>query len=106
MRIYGTAIAANDVIYFGCFNGKLYGVDPLNGNIKWQFQTPSSLKNYSTIYDEKDKFKKDFQLYGSDMQLSERKIHSLGALLSTPIVEKEVIFFGSTDGYLYAVKLR
>ncbi|MDX5420734.1 MAG: PQQ-like beta-propeller repeat protein, partial [Hymenobacteraceae bacterium] len=108
MRVYGAAIAHEDILYFGCFNGRLYGVDSASGKIVWEFQTESSKKNYSSIYNEQGEFRKDFVLYGETMEAvenSESKIHALGSILSKPAINEEVIYFGSSDGYLYAVKL-
>ena len=105
MRVYGTAIIANDIVYFGTFDGKVLGIDHLTGETKWQFQTASSLQNYHTIYDETGEFKEGFVLYGEDWKTPEKMIHALGSVLSSPAIENGVIFFGSSDGYLYAVKL-
>ncbi len=105
MRVYGSAVAFNDRIYFGCFNGKLYGVNANSGKIEWTFQTEGSSKNYSTVYDEQDHFKKDFELYGNEMDKSENMILSLGSILSTPVIKNNIIYFGSTDGFVYAVRL-
>jgi outer membrane protein assembly factor BamB len=106
MRVYGTAIVDDDIIYFGTFDGKVLGIDHLTGETKWQFQTASSLQNYHTIYDETGEFKEGFVLYGEDRETPEKMIHALGSVLSSPAIENGVIFFGSSDGYLYAVKLR
>ncbi|WP_276498945.1 PQQ-binding-like beta-propeller repeat protein [Pontibacter litorisediminis] len=108
MRVYGAAIAHKGILYFGCFNGKLYGVDSETGKVVWEFQTEMSRKNYATVYDTNGAFRKDFVLYGETMEAvksSESKIHTLGSILSRPAIDQEVIYFGSSDGYLYAVKL-
>jgi len=105
MRVYGTAIAYKDMIYFGTFDGKVLGVDYLIGKTKWEFQTENSQLNYSTIYNENGEFKESFELYSSNFKESEALIHSLGSILSSPIIDEQIIYFGSSDGYLYAVKL-
>jgi outer membrane protein assembly factor BamB len=106
MRVFGTAIVHKDLIYFGTFDGKVLGVDYLSGEIKWEFQTKKSKENYSLIYNEKGEFKKDFVLYGKDYLESEKMIHSLGSILSSPVIDNDVIYFGSSDGNLYAVKIK
>ena len=106
MRVYGTAVADKNIVYFGTFDGKIFGVDYKTGEIKWEFQTEKSKLNYSTIYNEEGEFKEGFQLYGEDTEASEAKIHLLGSILSSPVIEKQIIYFGSSDGYLYAVKLK
>ncbi len=106
MRVYGTAVAFNDIIFFGTFDGKVLGVDYQTGEIKWNFQTEKSKKNYGTIYNEKGEFKDGFELYGDNFKESEALILSLGSILSSPVIDEGIIYFGSTDGNLYAVKLK
>ena len=86
-------------------HGKVIGVDYQTGDVKWQFATEASKQNYQTIYDETGEFKKDFVLYGKDWKISEKMIHALGSVLSSPAVDNGVIYFGSSDGHMYAVKL-
>ena len=105
MRVYGAAIEVGGILYFGTFDGKLMGLDYKTGALKWEFQTELSKQNYSTIYNKEGHFKDDFVLYGDDYVASEAKIHELGSILSTPVIEDKTIYFGSSDGYFYAVKL-
>ncbi|MEX0722636.1 MAG: PQQ-binding-like beta-propeller repeat protein [Gracilimonas sp.] len=105
MRVYGSAIAHNDVIYFGSFDGKVTGVDYETGKVVWEFQTQSSKENYHNIYKEEGGFIDGFVLYDEEYMETEAKIHTLGSILSTPFIDDNVIYFGSSDGYLYAVNL-
>ena len=106
MRVYGTATISKDIVYFGTFDGRVMGIDHLTGKTKFEFQTQKSKDNYKTIFNEKGAFKEGFVLYGKDYIEVEAKIHSLGSVLSSPLVENEHIYFGSSDGYMYAVKLK
>lgn len=105
MRVYGSAIEHKGLIYFGCFDGKVFGVDPASGETRWEYQTLASRTNYSQIFKPDGSFNDDFVLYGANYLDSERKIHTLGSVLSTPVIQDDVIYFGSSDGNLYAVKL-
>ena len=105
MRVYGSAIAYRDRIYFGCFDGKLLGLNYETGKIEWEFQTELSKKNYGKIYDENGHFKEGFQLYGEDYIKTEANIHELGSILSTPVIQDGVVYFGSSDGFFYAVSI-
>ena len=105
MRVYGAAIAVDGILYFGTFDGKLMGLDYKTGVLKWEFQTELSKQNYSVIYNKEGHFKDDFVLYGDDYVASEAKIHELGSILSTPVIEDKIVYFGSSDGHFYAVKL-
>jgi outer membrane protein assembly factor BamB len=106
MRVYGSAIVSNDVVYFGCFDGKLRGVDPLTGAPVTEFLTQGCKDNYQKVFNNDGSFRSDFELYGRDYNESERIIHTLGAILSTPVADAGVLYFGSSDGNLYAVEAR
>jgi len=108
MRVYGSATANGNRIYFGCFNGFLYGVDSNNGKIAWRFQTDGSRKKYHTIYKDDGTFRPDFSIYGKTLKKTrenEEQIQSMGSIMSTPVIQNQTIFFGSTDSTFYAVKL-
>jgi len=105
MRVYGSAAVHNGIVYFGCFNGQVYGVDYQTGDTKWLFKTAASEKNYYSVYNEKDEFRADFELYGKDYLKSEEKIHSLGSVLCTPVIDNGIIYFGNSDGKFYAVSI-
>ncbi|MEW2923096.1 PQQ-binding-like beta-propeller repeat protein [Muricauda sp. ANG21] len=106
MRVYGGAIEHEGVVYFGTFDGKVLGLHKETGKEKWVFQTEASKKNYSKIFDSSGNFKEGFELYGDDIVKSESMIHTLGSILSTPSIKDNKIYFGSSDGYLYAINLK
>ena len=105
MRVYGSAVVHKNVIYFGTFDGKLLGVDYKTGKQQWEFQTEGSKNNYQTVYNSEGKYKEGFHLYGQDMVETENMILNLGAVLGDPVIENDVVYFGSADGSLYAVNL-
>jgi len=106
MRVYGSAVFYDGQIYFGCFNGKLYGADALTGEINQAFQSEGSRQNYLTVYDSTGEFRKDFSVYGTteeESKSAENKIMSLGSMGATPLLQNGILYIGSTDGYFYAV---
>ena len=106
MRVYGTACQADENIAFGCFNGKLYFVNPENGKTISIYQTEESKQRYSTLYNQNDEFRSDFELYGKETKQSEKKILSLGSILSDPKVEGNIIYFGDANGNFYAIRIK
>lgn len=107
LRSYNTAIAYDSLIIAGCYDGFLYGFGEKSGNLQWKFQTAGSQSNHTTVFDSTGHFRKDFTIYGDDAltRSSEAKILALGSILSTPVIKNGIIYFGSTDGNLYAVKI-
>ena len=106
MRVYAEAVSYKNEIIFGCFNGKLYSLNPANAEIQQIFQTKGSKKNYYTIYGQNDAFKESFSLYGNDVEASEKKILTLGSILSTPFIEQGIAYFGDSNGVIYALRLK
>lgn len=106
MRVYGTAAVHGNKVFFGCFNGKVYGAGQQSGTVEFMFQTNESRLKYHTVYNDKDVFKDDFKLYGSNMDQSEKNILALGAILSSPHIENNTLYFGDANGYFYAIRLR
>lgn len=105
MRVYGSAVIHDDMVYFGTFDGKVIGADKMTGEVKWEFQTDGSKINYANVFNKQGEFKEGFTLYGTDVVESEKQILDLGAVLGTPVIDQNTIYFGSSDGYLYAVEL-
>lgn len=104
MRVYGAAAFIQKELVFGCFNGRLYFVEPESGKINATFQTEESKKYYTALFDEKDAVRKDIDPDGKNYLEVEKRILALGAILSTPIVEKDLVYFGDSNGYFYALK--
>jgi eukaryotic-like serine/threonine-protein kinase len=107
--VFSSPALAAALVYFGSTNGKLYAVDAKTGELAWQFQTESAkndplkiLKpdggiNNDAVY---TPYFRDYQ----DMVLAFYRIFSVGAIWSSPAVDNGVVFFGSTDGNLYAIQ--
>ncbi len=106
MRVYGQALAVDSVVYFGCFNGHLYGLHYRSGEKQLDFTTIGSRQHSTEVYDAEGHFRSDFQLYGPDGDAAEAKILSLGAITAKPLLLNGRLYFGSTDGRVYAMPLQ
>lgn len=109
MFIFSSPAIAGQMAYFGTFNGKLHAVDLRAVKFKWEFQTEAGKQNAQGLIgaDGKPDYPAIFvSNFWEDMVVAVHKLFSLGAILSSPVVEKGVIYFGSTDGYLYALELQ
>lgn len=104
MRVYGAASIMNKELVFGCFNVRIYFVDPESGKINASFQTEESKKYYTALFDDKDKVKKDIDPDGKNYLEVEKRILALGAILSTPTIEHDLLYFGDSNGFFYALK--
>ena len=106
MRLIQRQVQAFGKVTFGCFNGKVFMADPVTGHIQTTFQSEESKKGYHLIYTDDDSFRSDFKLYDTNYRDSEKKILSLGSILSDIVVEDNTVYFGDTNGWFYALKLQ
>jgi outer membrane protein assembly factor BamB len=107
MIIFSSPAIAGGMAYFGSFNGKLYAVDLNTGQFAWEFQTEAGKKDALGLVgpDGNPNFREIFrsQFY-DDMYRAVERLFSLGSIVSSPAVDQGVIYVGSTDGNLYALK--
>jgi outer membrane protein assembly factor BamB len=105
--VFSSPALAGGMAYFGSFNGKLYAVDLKTGQFAWEFQTQAGKKDALGVVgpDGRPDFKAIFrsQFY-EDMYRAGEKLFSLGSIISSPTVDRGIIYVGSTDGNLYALE--
>jgi len=98
---------AGHMLYLGSHNGKLIAIDLDTRQVIWTFPTDGSLQN-GPIYTKPDgtpNYEAAFtDFFYDDLVIGVSKMMSVGAVLSSPVVADGVIYFGSTDGNLYALK--
>jgi outer membrane protein assembly factor BamB len=104
--IFGSPAIAGDRVYVGSEDGKLTAIDLKTQKPAWTFQTEASAQNLAKFSkpdgspDYSVAFTEDFI---ENMVIGVNKMYSVGMLLSSPVVVGNVIYIGSTDGYLYAL---
>lgn len=106
--VFSSAALAGGLAYFGCHNGTLYAVDAAGGTEVWSFRTPDSLADRLGLLDPEGRldpaaFTPLFGDFG-DMYVDFYRFASLGAIMSSPAVVDGVVYFGSLDGHLYALR--
>ncbi len=106
--VFSSPGLAGGLAYVGVSNGKLLAIDATTGKLVWEFQTesarrdplkvlkPDSGLNNAVIY---APYFHDYQ----DMVLAFYRVFSVGAIWSSPVIDQGTVFFGSTDGSLYAL---
>lgn len=73
-------VSDNKVLYFGGDDGNIYAVDSETGRQIWKRTTSGPAPTVAV-----------------DRQFN------IGAIFSTPLVMNGVVYFGSTDGNMYAI---
>lgn len=105
--IFSSAALAGELAFIGSHNGKLYAVNTTTGALAWEFQTEASKRDSMKLLNPDGSLNQasfapvfgDFQ----DMYVDFYRFVSLGAIMSSPVVDQGVVFVGSTDGNLYAL---
>ncbi|HEX6575307.1 MAG TPA: PQQ-binding-like beta-propeller repeat protein [Gemmatimonadaceae bacterium] len=104
---FSSPAIVNDVVYFGSSDGWLHALDKSTGAVKAEFQTDGSKANASKYIDANGRMNSralypDVTLDG--MIIGMDRMFSLGSVLSSPVVADGVLYVGSTDGNLYALR--
>ncbi len=102
---FSSPALVNNTVYFGTSDGLLHAVDATTGATIKEFQTDGYKAN-SSKYIDKNGFTQglypDFTLEG--MFIGMDRMFSLGSVISSPVVANGVLYVGSTDGNLYAIR--
>lgn len=105
--IFSSAALAGKLAYVGSHNGKLYAVDTRDGTLAWEFQTESSRQNKLGLLGADGRLNRDAftPVFGDfqDMYVDFYRFVSIGAIMSSPVVDQDTVYVGSTDGNLYAL---
>jgi outer membrane protein assembly factor BamB len=104
---FSSPALVGNVAFYGSSDGFLNAVQLPAGTLLARFQTDGSRENGPRLLDAEGKFRgalmyPDNTLDG--MMIGMRTMMTLGSVLSSPVVDGGVVYFGSTDGHLYAVR--
>jgi outer membrane protein assembly factor BamB len=108
--IFSSPVIAGDYLYIGDFSGTVFCVDTELKKIAWKFRTQGSLENRDNLLLPSGEsnsqggavFFKSGPTFANNMKFMEA-LYNLGAVLSTPLVDNGVVYFGSSDGNIYAL---
>jgi eukaryotic-like serine/threonine-protein kinase len=107
--VFASMALAGDMLYLGNFGGKLTAIDLKTQKPAWVFETEGAKQNAVALTnaDGSIKFEVVFaspNLFYDDMVIAVHKLFTMGTILSSPVVVGNTVYFGSTDGNLYALQ--
>jgi len=107
--VFASMALAGDTLYLGNFGGKLTAIDLKTQKPAWVFETDGAKQNAAALTnaDGTIKFEVVFSspnLFYDDMVVAVHKLFTMGTILSSPVVVGNTVYFGSTDGNLYALQ--
>jgi outer membrane protein assembly factor BamB len=104
--MFSSPSIAGDVVLIGVLNGTLQARDLKSGDPLWDFQTETSKQNKGWVLTADRKFNEPMLFHSSWREapvVANEREFNVGAIFSSPLVVNGVVYFGSTDGNLYAI---
>jgi len=105
--MFSSPAIAGDVVYVGVTNGTLEARDSATGKLLWDFQTEASKQNPGWVLTADRKFNNSL-LFRSTWQApvidATYRMFRVGSIFSSPLIAGGAVYFGSTDGNLYAIE--
>ncbi len=106
----------NGTLYFGSSDGYLYALNERNKSLEWKYSTSERIGHSSPLITKNEVFISSFNIDESSTSGTLHCLNKKGkvtwkfrtehAIVSTPLISKDVLFFGSWDGFLYAISLK
>ena len=106
--IYSSPAIAGARLYVGSTAGTLNAIDLESHAIAWTYQTDASKQNVAA-FTAPDGSSGYFGAFGTsgfydEVMAGYERLESVGPVISSPVVVGNVVYFGSSDGNLYALE--
>ena len=103
---FSSPTLAGDTLYIGSHAGKVMALDLKSRKVAWTFVTDGAQRNgpaYTNVDGTPDYHQAFSDFFYDDMVVGVDRMMSVGAVLSTPVIDADTLFVGSWDGELYAL---
>jgi outer membrane protein assembly factor BamB len=104
---FSSPALVGDVAFYGTSDGYLQAVDVATGTVRTTFRTDGSKANGDRYTDENGRLRTNLMYPDrtlDGMVIGLRTMFTLGSILSSPAVVDGVLYVGSTDGNVYALR--
>jgi outer membrane protein assembly factor BamB len=105
--MFSSPAVAGDVVVIGVSNGSLEARDRASGKLLWEFQTEAAKQNLGWVLTAQHKSNNSLLfrvLWQDPITVAVERLFAVGAIFSSPLVANGAVYFGSTDGNLYAIE--
>lgn len=105
--IFSSPAVSDGVVFVGVLNGTLEARDLKTGELLWDYQTEASKKNEGWVLTPERRFNTSMLFVDNWREgplVAQARQTSVGSIYSSPLVANGVVYFGSTDGCLYAIE--
>jgi eukaryotic-like serine/threonine-protein kinase len=103
---FSSPALAGDYLYIGSHAGKLIAIDLKGKKVAWSFATDGASGNAAALTnpDGTPNYKAAVtDSFYDSLVIGVDRMMSVGAVLSSPVVDGDTLYFGSWDGQLYAL---
>ena len=104
--MFSSPAVTDDAVFIGVLNGSLAARDGTSGELLWEFQTEASKANNGWVLTADRRFNSSLLFFDNWREaplVAGAQQMSVGSIFSSPLVANGTVYFGSTDGYLYAI---
>jgi outer membrane protein assembly factor BamB len=104
--MFSSPALAGHYLYIGSHMGKLLAIDLEQRAAAWSFVTDGARANAAALTkaDGSPNYEAAFaDFFYDDLVTGTARMLSVGAVLSSPVIAADTLYFGSTDGNLYAI---
>jgi outer membrane protein assembly factor BamB len=105
--VFSSPSVAGNLVFIGILNGTLEARDLNSGDLLWEFQTEASRRNDGWVLTADRQFNAPLLFWSSWREapiVATVQQFGVGSIFSSPLVIGGVVFFGSTDGNMYALE--
>jgi eukaryotic-like serine/threonine-protein kinase len=105
--VFSSPSVAGNLVFTGVLNGTLEARDLNNGELLWEFQTEASRRNDDWVLTADRKFNTPMIFWSNWREgpiVATVQQFGVGSIFSSPLIVGGVVFFGSTDGNMYALE--
>lgn len=105
--MFSSPVLAGERLYVGTHEGRLLAIERASGEVAWAFATDGAERNgprYTAPDGTPDYAAAYASAFYDDIVVGLDRLLSVGAVVSTPALQRGVAYFGSTDGNVYAVE--
>jgi outer membrane protein assembly factor BamB len=109
--VYSSPAIAGETAYFGDFTGNFFALNIQSSAKEWNSFSTKSRKLFAPEILNNDLLDFSYAAKGSDPSIysNNKKVmdefYKLGAIVSSPFVTNDTVYFGSADGNCYAIEL-
>lgn len=110
--VFGTPALVGSTAYVGDFTGNIFSINIVDTPKIFTVFSTAARKKYASVVLKNDTLNFMYSAKNADLYLytNNKKVmddfYTLGSVVASPVIKKDVLYVGTADGYLYALNLK